>query len=299
MAIILQEALRGLFYAPFYVALARDAFAAEGRGDPLHQLAASAGCRAARDGRHGRCLLGRADAGHGDLSQDARLRHRLLRRGGDARSLPADGPRAQPGLHPCRPQVGDARDGERGADAVALPAARPAPGRHRSRRHHARDRPDDGAQRGGAEGGRGRRHPGVRALPQPAAGRQGAAHVWYEAARRGPTSYTTFYARRGTLAARRDELRRMVRAIDRTEKWVARPPAPRSPARSRGYFTDLPPAILEAACTRYKALGIWSDDADPAARRLRPAARRPGVGRLRLAGRAPSRRPSTTRWPRT
>jgi NitT/TauT family transport system substrate-binding protein len=30
MAIILQEALRGLFYAPFYVALARDAFAAEG-----------------------------------------------------------------------------------------------------------------------------------------------------------------------------------------------------------------------------------------------------------------------------
>ena len=30
MAIILQEALRGLFYAPFFVALARDAFAAEG-----------------------------------------------------------------------------------------------------------------------------------------------------------------------------------------------------------------------------------------------------------------------------
>ena len=30
MAIILQEALRGLFYAPFYMALARDAFAAEG-----------------------------------------------------------------------------------------------------------------------------------------------------------------------------------------------------------------------------------------------------------------------------
>ena len=28
---------------------------------------------------------------------------------------------------------------------------------------------------------------------------EGAAHVWYEAARRGPTSYTCFYARRGTL----------------------------------------------------------------------------------------------------
>src|SRR5258708_4128119 len=30
MTIILQEALRGVFYAPFYVALARDAFNAEG-----------------------------------------------------------------------------------------------------------------------------------------------------------------------------------------------------------------------------------------------------------------------------
>src|SRR5258708_13828106 len=30
MAISLQEALRALFYAPFYVALAREAFAAEG-----------------------------------------------------------------------------------------------------------------------------------------------------------------------------------------------------------------------------------------------------------------------------
>ena len=30
MAIILQESLRALFYAPFYVALARDAFTAEG-----------------------------------------------------------------------------------------------------------------------------------------------------------------------------------------------------------------------------------------------------------------------------
>ena len=30
MAITLQESLRALFYAPFYVALARDAYAAEG-----------------------------------------------------------------------------------------------------------------------------------------------------------------------------------------------------------------------------------------------------------------------------
>ncbi len=101
---------------------------------------------------------------------------------------------------------------------------------------------------------------------------EGAAHVWYAAARRGPTSYTTFYARRGTLAARHDELRRMVRAIHRTEKWVARASGAEIAQAIAGYFADLAPAILEAACLRYKALGIWSDT---------PALPRSGYDRLR------------------
>ena len=33
----------------------------------------------------------------------------------------------------------------------------------------------------------------------------GQGHIWYAAAARGPTSYTAFYARRATLAAKRDE----------------------------------------------------------------------------------------------
>ena len=86
---------------------------------------------------------------------------------------------------------------------------------------------------------------------------EGAAHIWHEAAHRGPTSYTCFSARRGTLASRRDELLRMVRAIDRTEKWVARAGGREIAQAIAGYFGDLPPAILEAVCTRYKALGIW------------------------------------------
>lgn len=88
---------------------------------------------------------------------------------------------------------------------------------------------------------------------------EGAAHVWYEAARRGPTSYTTFYARRGMLATRRDELQRMARAIHRTEKWVAKASGQEIAQAISGYFGDMAPAILEAACTRYKTLGIWSD----------------------------------------
>ena len=88
---------------------------------------------------------------------------------------------------------------------------------------------------------------------------EGAAHVWYEAARRGPTSYTTFYARRGTLTSRRDELLRMVRAIHRTEQWTAKASGKEIAQTIAKYFADLPPAILEAACTRYKTLGIWND----------------------------------------
>ncbi len=101
---------------------------------------------------------------------------------------------------------------------------------------------------------------------------QGAAHVWYEAAHRGPTSYTTFYTRRGTLVVRRDELLRMTRAIHRTEKWMARASGAEIARAIAGYFTDLPPAILEAACSRYKALGIWSDT---------PVLPRAGYDRLR------------------
>ena len=101
---------------------------------------------------------------------------------------------------------------------------------------------------------------------------EGAAHIWYEQARRGHTSYTGFYARRGTLSARRDELKRMVRAINKTEKWVSQASGAEIAKTIAPYFTDLPPAILEAACTRYKALGIWGKD---------PILPRSGYDRLR------------------
>lgn len=87
-----------------------------------------------------------------------------------------------------------------------------------------------------------------------------AAHVWYEAAHRGPTSYTTFYARRGTLTARREELTRMVRAIGKIETWVAGASGADIARAIARYFPDLPMPILEAACSRYKTLGIWNAD---------------------------------------
>src|SRR4029077_3369014 len=65
---------------------------------------------------------------------------------------------------------------------------------------------------------------------------EGAAHVWYAAARRGPTSYTTFYTRRGLLTTRRDELQRMTRAIHRTEKCDTKTGGRATPQSISGSF---------------------------------------------------------------
>jgi NitT/TauT family transport system substrate-binding protein len=85
-------------------------------------------------------------------------------------------------------------------------------------------------------------------------------HVWYAQASRGPTSYTTFYARRTALTERRDELRGMVRAIYKTQRWVADATGAAIAEAVRSFFPDVPHAILEAACARYKTLGIWGGD---------------------------------------
>ena len=85
----------------------------------------------------------------------------------------------------------------------------------------------------------------------------GTGHVWYAAASRGPTSYTTFYARRGVLVARHEELVRMVRAIYRTQQWAAEADGAEIAATVAEYFPAVPSDILVSACARYKALEIW------------------------------------------
>jgi NitT/TauT family transport system substrate-binding protein len=85
-------------------------------------------------------------------------------------------------------------------------------------------------------------------------------HVWYAGASRGPTSYTTFYTRRGTVSERRDELRRMVRAIHKTQQWVAGASAAAIAGAVLPWFPAIPRPILDAACARYQALGIWGRD---------------------------------------
>jgi NitT/TauT family transport system substrate-binding protein len=85
----------------------------------------------------------------------------------------------------------------------------------------------------------------------------GSGHLWYAAATRGPCSYTTLYARRGVLAAKRDEFRLLVRGLYRTQKWLHAQPAEVLGEVVQSYFPAVPRARLVAALARYKTLGIW------------------------------------------
>lgn len=105
----------------------------------------------------------------------------------------------------------------------------------------------------------------------------GAGHLWYAAASRGLTAYTTLVTRRDVLSGRAEELRRMTRAIHRTLQWFARTPALEIAGLLKDYFPDLPAPLFAACIERYRALGLWGPD---------PIIRCEGYDRLHAAMRA-------------
>jgi NitT/TauT family transport system substrate-binding protein len=107
--------------------------------------------------------------------------------------------------------------------------------------------------------------------------RSGAGHIWYGAATRGLTAYTTLVTRRETLAARADELARMIRAMHRTLGWFAATPAPEIAGLLQPYFPDVPAGLFAQCIERYRALNLWNSD---------PVIRREGYDRLHAAMRA-------------
>jgi NitT/TauT family transport system substrate-binding protein len=85
----------------------------------------------------------------------------------------------------------------------------------------------------------------------------GTCSIWHAAAERGPTSYTTFYARRRLLADRHDEMKAMVRAIYCAQKWLHATAAAQIARTILRFFPHQPEHRLAAAIDRYKRLGIW------------------------------------------
>lgn len=104
--------------------------------------------------------------------------------------------------------------------------------------------------------------------------RSGAGHVWYAAAERGHTAYTSFYTRRSTLEERRDELLAMTRAVHRVQKWLVENDGAAVYAAVRDYFPDADGGVFAAAIDRYRALGLYGRD---------PILPREGFDRLRRA----------------
>lgn len=256
MAIVLQESLRAVFYAPFYVALAQGAFAAEG----VEIKFASAP-------RPGDAALGLFN-GTVDVCW-----------GGPMRVMETYQKRADCDLVSFAEVVtrdpfllvgrGD-RPGFSPADLLSVRLASvsevPTPWMCLQ----------DDVRRAGADPTRITRIADRAMADNVAALRAGEVDVvqlfepfvselvenpeyriWYAQADRGPTSYTTFYTRRPTLTSRQDELLRMVRAIARTETWVTAASGEAIATTIASYFPDVPPARLATACARYKSLGIW------------------------------------------
>jgi NitT/TauT family transport system substrate-binding protein len=85
----------------------------------------------------------------------------------------------------------------------------------------------------------------------------GEGYLWYAAADRGPCSYTSFYARHQVMMAKRDEFLRLVRALYRTQRWLHRELPDALAEAVRPYFPAVPQPLLLAAVARYHKLGIW------------------------------------------
>jgi NitT/TauT family transport system substrate-binding protein len=105
----------------------------------------------------------------------------------------------------------------------------------------------------------------------------GAGHLWYAAATRGLTAYTTLVTRRATLERRADDLFRMTQGLHRTLGWFAKTPAIEIARLLKSYFPDVSEAIFAAAIERYRKLGLWGPD---------PVIRREGYDRLHAAMRS-------------
>jgi len=105
----------------------------------------------------------------------------------------------------------------------------------------------------------------------------GAGHLWYAAASRGPTAYTTLVTRRSVIAARRQEMLAMVRAMRQTLRWMAATDAVEIARALREFFPDVPGELFAAAIGRYQALDLYAAD---------PLMRPEGFARLQAAMRS-------------
>src|SRR5215472_5207954 len=219
MTIAMQESLRGLFYAPYYAALALGAYAAEG---VEVRFASATGFGTAPD----RLFGGTADVAWGGPMRVIQLHDE--RADCDLVCF-GEAVTRDPFLLVGRHERPDFKIGDLMSVRIAPVSEVPTP--FLCLQHDLRlagydpkalDRVADGTMAANMAALRAGKVDVVQ-LFQPFAEAliaEGSGHLWYAAATRGPCSYTTFYAGRSVLAAKRGELGCLVRGLYRTQKWL-------------------------------------------------------------------------------
>ena len=89
---------------------------------------------------------------------------------------------------------------------------------------------------------------------------EGAGHIWYAAASRGRTSYTTLYTSRRFAEDNARALSALAGGVMDALTWLHGHDAEALAERLQGYFPDLAPTRLAGAVARYKANGVWGGD---------------------------------------
>ena len=88
--------------------------------------------------------------------------------------------------------------------------------------------------------------------------REGAAHVWYQAAERGLTTYTAFYAPASFLREQPESALGMTRAMAKAERWLAENDAEAIAELVKPWFEDMDFDLLVQSIARYKSIGLWN-----------------------------------------
>jgi NitT/TauT family transport system substrate-binding protein len=86
----------------------------------------------------------------------------------------------------------------------------------------------------------------------------GMGHIWYAAASRGLTAYTSLYTTRQCIARDPEGLLRMTRAMYRTQQWIATHSAAELASCVASFFPDLQRPTLTTALERYQTLQVWN-----------------------------------------
>ncbi len=253
--ILLMEPFRAVFYAPYYVALDRGLFAAEGL-DLRIETADSP------DAAANKLIDGSAD-----MAWSGPMRPMLMRSRDDNAPLRCFGAAIM--RDPFLVLGMGERPGFKPADLatlrVAIPSEVPTPWWCLQQ-----DLRDAGVDP--------KAIPGIRHMPMPegakallagevdavmlfepfAAGlEEKGASVWYAGASRGPTAYSSLYATETRIGEKQDALAGAVRALGASLRWIAEQAPEAIAAQLAPRFTDTQPAHLLRAVARYKELGLW------------------------------------------